>query len=372
MGLVSRVSSRTYRFLKPWPVNFYPKDTPKRGNFGSVKIPDGEFNVEYVILQNDQICTKILNLGGIIQSLLVSDKNGNIDDIACGFNTPQEYITNHMYYGSVVGRVANRINNAQFNLNGKTYQISANRSPTHLHGGNVGWDQKIWKIDSVSNNAVKMSYFSKDGEEGYPCDVEASVEYKIEGEKLLVHYSAKNLDNEKSTIVNMTNHSYFNLAGHANYDKNLDNHMVKSDSEYYLPLNELGIPTGEKASTLSTPYDLKNGVQLTQENLKKPGNGYDINFCFDNDQKMHPIMSVQHLINGRKMSVFSDQPGAQLYTCNYFKGAVGKNGCSYAKQSAYAIETQTWPDSCNHENFPSSVLKAGDTYNHKTVFDFCI
>jgi len=283
---------------------FYPKTTPKRGNFGSVKVPDGEFNVEYFILQNDQISVKILNLGGIIQSLLVADKDGNIDDIACGFNSPQEYITNHMYYGAVVGRVANRINGAQFKLNDQIYKISANKPPNHLHGGINGWDQKIWKIENFTANSVKMSLISKDGDEGYPCDVEATVEYRIEDAKLHVDYGAKNLDSVRSTIVNMTNHSYFNLSGHANYEMNLDKHVVTSNSKYYLPLNENLVPTGKVAETIKTPFDLSKGVQLTQDNLNKPGNGYDINFCFEDDHKLHSIMSMENLTSGRKKKYF--------------------------------------------------------------------
>lgn len=367
-------------------------------DFGKVLLPGNEApqNVKSFNFISDNIKVSFLDFGCIIHKLAVKDKSGKFDDIAMGFETAQEYIDKHMYYGTVVGRVANRIADGKFSLNGTSYQLEKNNNgKAALHGGKIGWGRKIWETagladgsqDSDSHahaHSLEFKYVSADGEEGYPGQVTAHVKYTIVDTNLPVLkilYTATNNDPAKDTIINLTNHSYFNLSGCSleNYDGHLDNHKIYSDCPSYLPLkSENMCPTGEIRPVAGTAFDLSKGVTLNKENLAKPtgGNGYDHNFCVSkekyNRKDLVKIMEAEHLLNGRKMQVWSTAPGAQLYTCNFFNGHVGKNGIIHNKQGAFAIETQDWPDSVNFAgSFPSSTIyKAGESYRHETEFRF--
>ena len=348
------------------------------GSFGQVKLPESETpqKVKFWLFETPKLKVKFLDFGCIIQSLECLDKDNNFDDIALGFETAQEYIENHMYYGTVVGRVGNRIMDGKFELNDQVYQLEKNNNGlAHLHGGTVGWGRKIWNFIENTDNSITFEYVSADGEHGYPAQVTTRVTYSIENDnQLRIIYKAKNDDSEKSTLINLTNHSYFNLSGHKNFDGNLDSHKVVSSAEFYTPLNHAMCPTGEIRSVKENPaFDLTGeGVILTKENLEKPGNGYDHNFCFAQPGQMKFMFEFSHLKNGRKMKVESDVVGAQFYSTNFFKGHIGKKGIVHERQSGFACETQDYPDSVNHQGkFPTStVYGPGEEYSHQVVFSF--
>lgn len=354
------------------------------GSAGTANLPGYETpqEVTFHTFENDHLKVTFYDFGCIIQSLFTKDKNGEFADIALGFNTPQEYLDNYMYYGSVVGRVANRIEAGKFDLNGQTYQlVKNNNNLAHLHGGKIGWGRKIWRLVSIEPEQGKITFglTSPDNDEGYPGAVEVTCQYSIKNNKLTSKYWAKNLDTQLSTLINLTNHSYFNLSGHKNFDGNLDLHEIRSSANFYTPLTENSMcPTGEIRDVSGSAWDLRNGVVLTQENLAKPGNGYDHNFCFhdqaqnENGSKMRHHFTMTHLKNGRKLIVNSDLPGCQFYSCNFFKGHNGKQGITHPRQSGFALETQDFPDSVNHQGkFPTTTIYGpGEEYNSVTEFVF--
>ena len=328
-------------------------------------------NIDLYTLSNDKgITVRITNFGGIITSLFVPDRNGNTGDIVLGFDRLDGYLGEHPYFGAIIGRICNRIGSAKFVLNGKSYNVSANLGTSQLHGGFIGFDKKIWEAkflqesDSVS---LKLYYTSPDGEEGYPGNLDVIVVYTLTNDnKLHIQYLATT---DKPTPVNLTNHSYFNLAGEGSgaiYD-----HELLLHASFYTLLDENLIPTGEITSVEGTDLDFTESHPIG-ERIHNMNMGYDHNFVVNKqDRAPYLIASVKEPVSGRKMEVYSTQPGVQLYTANWFDGKLaGKGGKLYKKHSAFCLETQHFPDSPNHPQFPSIILMPDETYKSETVFSF--
>jgi len=339
------------------------------GNFGSLN----DQQIQSFTLKSSDVEVVILNYGGIIQALRTKDRNGDFDDITTGFTTISEYPEKSQFFGSLVGRYANRIGGAKFDLNGKTYNLFKNNGgdpfQNSLHGGKEGFDKKIWASKTIKNG-VELSYTSADGEEGYPGTLQTTVVYKLEGNTFSINYIASS---DSDTVINLTNHAYFNLDGHKAWST-LDSHTATIFADSYVPVNEVAIPTGSIAPVEGTTFDCRKGVQLTQENLAKceGGMGYDHNFCIKNSNSadMVKVASVSSAKSGRQMDLSATQPGVQFYTGNFLRAQKGKGGVAYAKQTAFCLETQHFPDSPNQSAFPSAVLKAGQIYDQTAKFSF--
>ena len=320
----------------------------------------------------------IINYGGIITSLKVPDKKGEIKDIVLGYNKLEDYITESPYFGSIIGRYGNRIAKGKFNLNGTEYELATNNDENHLHGGNIGFDKVIWKsetkIDSNSSSLI-LKYLSTDMEEGYPGNLDTTVIYEIKNDNSIeITYQAKT---DKTTIVNLTQHSYFNLSG--DFNQSILNHKIKINADQFLPVNKLLIPTGDKLDVSMTPFDFRNFKKIekdiTVDDLQlNYGNGYD--HCWvlnDSENGYRLIASAFDEESGRLMEVYSDQPGLQFYTGNFLDGSLPqKKEGFYNFRSGFCLETQHFPNSPNQSDFPSVILNPNETYYSKTSYKFKI
>ena len=320
----------------------------------------------------------IINYGGIITSLKVPDKNGETEDIVLGYNKLEDYINENPYFGSIIGRYGNRIAKGKFNLNGNQYTLATNNDENHLHGGNIGFDKVIWeaetKINSNSSSLI-LKYLSKDMEEGYPGNLYTTVTYKITNDNSVeITYEAQT---DKTTVINLTQHSYFNLSG--DFNQSILNHKVKINADQFLPVNKSLIPTGNKLNVLMTPFDFRNYKEIKKDinadDLQlNYGNGYDHCWVL-NDYKngYRLIASAFHEESGRLMEVYSDQPGLQFYTGNFLDGSLPQKGEGfYNFRSGFCMETQHFPNSPNQPDFPSVTLNPNEKYNSKTTYKFKI
>jgi len=321
-------------------------------------------------LRNENTRLSFLNLGCIIQKWETKDGNGNFDDIVTGFENVADYEQKSQYFGCVVGRFANRIGGGKFCLNGKEYNLFINNGPNSLHGGQIGWSKKIWNVENFSENAITFTLISPHLDEGYPCEVKASVTYTLLENSLEIQYTAKNLSETDSTPINMTNHTYFNLGGHQNWTT-LDKHTASLTSDKFLQVDANLIPTGE---IISEPgMDLTVGKKLTPEVLSATNgnNGFDHCFVFknENSSEIKQVAEITHE-NGRKLVVSTDAPGAQFYTGNFLRGQTGKEHVAYIRQSGFCVETQAFPDAPNKPSFPSCIIGPNAEYRHRTIFKF--
>ena len=320
----------------------------------------------------------IINYGGIITSLKVPDKNSNIEDIVLGYNKLEDYINENPYFGSIIGRYGNRIAKGKFNLNGNQYTLATNNDENHLHGGNIGFDKVIWeaetKINSNSSSLI-LKYLSRDMEEGYPGNLYTTVTYKITNDNSVeIKYEAQT---DKTTVINLTQHSYFNLSG--DFNQSILNHKVKINADQFLPVNKSLIPTGNKLNVSMTPFDFRNYKEIKKDinadDLQlNYGNGYDHCWVL-NDYKngYRLIASAFHEESGRLMEVYSDQPGLQFYTGNFLDGSLPqKEEGFYNFRSGFCMETQHFPNSPNQPDFPSVTLNPNEKYNSKTTYKFKI
>ncbi|XP_048392007.1 aldose 1-epimerase isoform X3 [Stegostoma tigrinum] len=329
-------------------------------------LPDGRL-VHRFTLRSDSVRLSVLSLGGIITSLETRDRQGELADIVLGFDHLQGYINKHPYFGAVVGRVANRIAEGKFSIDGKEYQLPINNGPNSLHGGLKGFDKMLWTSEILSNG-VRLSMTSADGEEGYPGELKVWVTYSLDGAVLAINYKAQTT---KTTPVNLTNHSYFNLAGHG--FPNIYDHEVSIEAENYLPVDKTSIPTGEITSVENTNFDLRNLVVLGDQIANKLAGGFDHNFCLNFSKQRSPCARVYHRPSGRLLEIETTQPGVQFYTANFLDGSLkGKGGATYPKHSAFCLETQNWPDAVNKANFPDALLRPGEEYDHTTWFKFSV
>lgn len=335
------------------------------------KIPEGQEVKLYTLANTNGLKARITNYGAILVSLEVPDKNGKLADITLGFDTLDGYIKGHPYFGAIVGRYANRIGAAKFKLNGAEYKLAANNGPNHLHGGIKGFDKVVWKAEYVladSDGAtVKLSYLSKDGEEGYPGNLTCTVTYTLtKDDELKISYEA---ETDKTTILNLTNHSYWNLAGQGNGD--ILGHELMLNADKYTPVDEGLIPTGEIKSVKDSPMDFTKPMIIGSRIAQVEG-GYDHNYVLNSGEQKIPLCAraYEHT-SGRIMEIYTIEPGVQFYTGNFLDGSItGKAGKVYNKHYGFCLETQHFPDSPNKPDFPSVVLKPGDKYTTVTVYKF--
>ena len=320
----------------------------------------------------------VLDLGAIIQSLKLPDRNGELGDITLGFDNPQQYLTDSPYFGAIVGRYANRIKEGKFSLDGQPYTLAINNGPNALHGGLVGFDKKLWAVEPFegeSHAGLKLSLTSPDGEEGYPGTLQVRVTYTFDdANKLTVDYLATT---DKATVVNLSQHAYFNLNGHAS--GTILDHELMLNARHFTPVDATLIPTGEIAPVAGTPMDFtrpkKIGLQIDNDTEQLTfGLGYDHNWILAPEgpsEQLELAASVYAADSGRTMSIYTDQPGIQFYAGNFLDGSfAGKEGRVYQHRNGFCLETQHFPDSPNQPHFPSTVLKPGESYRTSTVFEF--
>jgi len=342
------------------------KATIQRTAFG--KLSDGTA-VELFTLRNaNGLVAKITNYGTIITELHVPDRNGNLGDIVLGFDNLAQYLQGHPCFGCTVGRVANRIARGRFVLDGKTYALAINDGLNHLHGGLKGFDKVLWQTTPLKGAAVKFAYTSPDGEEGYPGTLAVEVTMSLtDANELRIDYSAAA---DKPTPVNLTNHSYFNLAGQGDVLA----HELMLAADYYTPADAQLIPTGQVATVRGTPLDFTApqpvGSRFSQ--LRGEPVGYDNNFVLNGGGKTLGLAArVCDPGSGRVLELSTTQPGVQLYTANFLDGSLtGKHGAVYRRHAALCLEAQHFPDSVNQPKFPSIILRPGQTYRQTTVHKF--
>ena len=320
----------------------------KKSPFGT--LPDGTAVDLFTLTNAHGLVAKITNYGTIITEVRVPDRQGKLGDIVLGFDNLGQYLKGHPYFGCTVGRVANRIAGGKFTLDGKAYTLAVNNGPNHLHGGRKGFDKVVWKAEPQTGAAVTFSYTSPDSEEGYPGSLKVTVVMTLtDADELRIDYSATT---DKPTPLNLTNHSYFNLAG----EGDVLGHELMLAADHFTPSDAHLIPTGEIKSVKGTPLDFTTpktlGLRITE--LKNDERGYDHNFVLNNGGKALALAArVHEPKSGRVMEVHTTEPGIQLYTANYLDGSLtGKNGVAYRKHSAFCLETQHYPDSVNKPNFP--------------------
>ena len=313
----------------------------------------------------DEIEVKITNYGGTIVSVRAPDKEGVLGDVVLGFDDLDGYLTNKTYQGATVGRYANRIKGGRFTLDGVEYILAQNTAPDHLHGGIKGFDKVVW-IPEVLENGVRLYYKSVDMEEGYPGTLDVSVTFKLEGGSLAVDYYA---ETSKPTVLNLTNHAYFNLAG----EGDALGQRLWIDADSYTPMSEALIPLGVEEPVDGTPFDFRDeetvGDRINEDHVQlKRGGGYDHNYVLN--QITNPQMSLTDPESGRVLEVSTTMPGVQFYTGNFIDGTeIGRNG-PIERRAGLCLETQFFPDSPNRPGFPSPVLRPGEKYIEKTVYRF--
>ena len=331
---------------------------------------DGQGINLFTFTNSNGMKIEITNYGGIIVSLYVPDRNGNLDDVVLGYEKLDGYFENSPYFGALIGRYCNRIAKGEFTLSGKTYILATNNGKNHLHGGIRGFDKVVWDAELIQQDSivgVKLTYMSKDGEEGYPGNLACTVTYLLSEEnELKIHFTAAT---DKPTPVNLTNHSYFNLAGQGN--GNILNHELMLNAGKFTPVNEELIPTGEIKSVANTPFDFTNPKPIGKDIAQIKG-GYDHNFVLTNyDNSLRFAAWVYEPTTGRIMEIYTTEPGIQFYTGNFLDGTItGKKGKVYQKHCGFCLETQHFPDSPNRLNFPSTILQPQEIYSQITVYKF--
>jgi aldose 1-epimerase len=344
------------------------------------KLPDGREVTLYTLTGSHGFAVEVMNYGATIVSIRTPDRAGKVADVALGFSNLRDYLEKSPFFGAVVGRFANRIAHAKFTLDGKEYALAANNTPggmpCSLHGGNVGFDKVLWQAETSQVDgrpALRLSYLSKDGEEGFPGNLKVLVVYSIGKDNgLRIDYEATT---DAPTIVNLSNHSYFNLKGEGEGD--ILGHVLTFHAKHYTPVDQGLIPTGEIASVKGTPFDftkphrIGERVEASDEQLKY-GGGYDHNWVLDRKGNgLELAATVYEPTSGRVMEILTTEPGLQFYSGNFLDGKiVGKSGKPYVHRSSVVLETQHYPDSINHPNFPSAILRPGKTFRSSTVFRF--
>jgi aldose 1-epimerase len=334
--------------------------------------PEGREVRLFSLTNEGELEVKITNYGGIITAINAPDRHGRFDDIALGHDSFDGYLKRSRYFGALIGRYANRIARGQFSLNGDTYRLATNNGENHLHGGLKGFDKVVWEAGELPDG-LQLSYLSRDGEEGYPGNVHATVTYRLtDANELRIEYQATT---DRETIINLTNHSYFNLAGGGTI---LD-HVLTINAEAFTPVDKGLIPTGELRAAKGTPMDFTSAkpigsrINENYEQLRLAG-GYDHNFVLRESSAPYRIGArIHEPKSGRVMEVSTTQPGMQFYSGNFLDGSiVGKGGVAYTRNSGCCFETQHFPDSPNHREFPSTVLRPGEIYHHTTGFRFFV
>ena len=341
------------------------------------KTPDGAEITLYTLTNANGMEVSIINYGAIVVSIKVPDRSGRFGDVVLGFDSLDGYEAENPFFGAIVGRYGNRIAKGEFKLDGKTYTLAKNNGPNSLHGGNKGFNKVVWSARDASKPglpAVHLTYISKDGEEGYPGNLTVEVTYTLTAQnELKIDYS---LTTDKDTVANVTNHSYFNLAGEGSGD--ILKHELMLAADKFTPVDDTLIPTGELKPVAGTPFDFRKstaiGARIEQDDQQlKYGKGYDHNWVL-NRVAAAPISLAARLhdpSSGRTLEVWTTQPGVQFYSGNFLDGTIhGKSGHVYGLRSGLCLETQHFPDSPNHPNFPTTTLKAGAHFRSTTIFKF--
>jgi aldose 1-epimerase len=348
----------------------------KKEAFGST--PQGRPVELYTFTNAHGLEVRAITYGGVIVSLKVPDKTGHLDDVALGYDSLAGYIENPTYFGAIIGRYGNRIAGAKFTLDGKTYSLAANNGPNSLHGGLRGFNKALWKAESFQNangTGLIFTYTSKDGEEGYPGNLSAKVTYTLtDKDELIFDYEATT---DKATPVNLTQHTYFNLAGEGHGD--ILGHYMMLNADRFTPVDKTLIPIGELRPVKGTPFDFTQptaiGARINQkEEQMVLGNGYDHNFVINRSGSGPELTArVHEPESGRVMEVYTTEPGVQFYSGNFLDGTItGKNGHVYKQRYGFCLETQHFPDSPNQPSFPSTILKSGQTYKSQTIYKFSV
>jgi aldose 1-epimerase len=327
----------------------------------------------YTLTNSSGAVAKVMTYGAILAELDVPDRDGKLGDVVLGFDNLKDYLAGHPYFGATVGRVANRIAKGKFTLDGKEYKLAVNNGPNSLHGGVKGFDKVVWKAEPETlpdGAALKLTYQSKDGEEGYPGNLDVTVVYTLTNANALrIDYTAKG---DKATPVNLTNHTYFNLAGTKSGD--ILGHELTLFADRYTPTDETLIPTGEIKPVKDTPLDFTKPTRIGEriDQLKGEPVGYDHNYVLNSEGKELALAArVHEAKTGRTMEMYTTEPGVQFYTGNFLDGKqTGRGGVVYKKHAGFCLEAQHFPDSVNHANFPSMILQPGKTYRQTTIYKF--
>jgi aldose 1-epimerase len=327
--------------------------------------------VDLYTLADGKIEARIITYGGIVVSLRTPDRNGKLDDVVLGCDTVEQYEKQTAHFGGIVGRYANRIAHGAFKLDGHTYSIPKNDGDNALHGGIRSFDKMVWQGKQIPDG-VEFTYVSKDGEQGFPGTLTTTVRYTLSGSALHIDYSAST---DKDTVINLTNHSYFNLAGQGKGD--VMGHMLKIDASRITPVDATLIPTGELKPVEGTPFDFRTPHKVGEridadEPQLRLGHGYDHNFVLDHPvNELAEAAEVYEPATGRILKVLTTEPGLQFYTGNFLDGSItGKEGRVYNRRFALCLESQHFPDSPNHPSFPSTELKPGQKFHSVTVYEF--
>lgn len=325
----------------------------------------------FTVSNGQGMSVSVTNYGGIIQSLVVPDKDGVPGDIVLGFDSIMRYKGDHPYFGAIVGRYANRIDKGKFRIGDTLYQLTLNNGPNHLHGGTNGLDRVVWDarpIKGADSAGVELSYSSPDGDQGYPGRLDITVTYLLNNKnELIMDYRATTT---RPTPVNITNHSYFNLTGDPREDI-LGHHIMINADKYTVVDDEL-IPTGELRDVAGTPFDLRDPVAIGSR-INGVAGGYDHNFVLSEVNGMRKVVEVTEPSSGRVMEVFTTEPGIQFYTGNFLDGALrGKDNIVYEQHAGFCLETQHFPDSPNQPEFPGVILRPGEVYEHTTIYKFTV
>ena len=330
---------------------------------------EGQAITEYTLTNGNGMQLSIINYGGTITKLTAPDKNGTMGDVVLGYDSLSGYLQKgNPYFGALIGRYGNRIGKAQFTLDGKTYNLDKNDGANSLHGGFKGYDKVVWTAEKQGDNSLKLTYHSKDGEGGYPGNLDITVVYTLEADNSVkIDYTATT---DKATPVNLTNHAYYNLS--AGTDSTILDHELQLSADKYTPVDAGLIPTGEIADVKGSAFDFTTSKPVGRDIAQVKG-GYDHNWVLNkNGNSLEKIGTLYHPKSGRVMDVYTTEPGIQFYSGNFLDGTLTntKGGAKYVKHAALCLETQHFPDSPNKPNFPNTILKPGETYKTTTVYKF--
>ena len=337
------------------------------------KTPDGK-EVDIFTLSNSKgMVVKVMNYGATITSIIVPDRLGKLEDVVLGYDKLDDYIANKLYFGAIIGRHANRIEDSRFIINSTEYKVTKNEGENHIHGGLIGFDKVVWKAEISTkgqNECLNLGYFSVDGEEGYPGNLNVKVTYTLTDDNALkIDYFATT---DKDTVVNLTNHSYFNLSGQGS--GNILKHEVMINADKFTINDKNSIPTGEIESVFNTPMDftkltpVENGINSKYQQIEF-AHGYDHNWILNKAKEK--AAEAFDASSGRVLDVYTTEPGIQFYTGNFiYESKNCKDGANYSEHSGLCFETQYFPNSLKHKHFPSPILRVGDEYNNSTIFKF--
>jgi aldose 1-epimerase len=345
---------------------------PQRAEAFAAKDSNGKEIILYALRNKNGMIVELSNYGATIVSINIPDKNGKIENVTLGYDDHAGLAAGGSYFGCVVGRYGNRISKGKFSIDGVEYNAPLNNGVNTLHGGIRSIDKQVWKA-RVMNDAISFSITIPDGENGYPGNLKLKVVYSLrEDNSLAIDYTATT---DKATVINVTNHAYFNLSGNPN-NKILDHEMM-IHADHFTPVDSTLIPTGELRAVKGTPFDFTSSktigkdIEADYEQLKF-GLGYDHNFVLNTSEKNKPAVVVKEPVSGRMMEVFTTEPGVQFYTGNFLNGTEKGRGTAYQHRTGFCLETQHFPDSPNQPSFPSTVLRPGETFKSQTIYKFSI